>query len=124
MPGTSLVVRTLALIVLSGLLPMSAHAQAPRPSGRVSIKQTQIAFIGSATMGGGTLSYGGKSYPFSISGLGVGGTGASKMEARGEVYNLRSARDFEGVYGQARVGWALGNKGGGQTWLENDKGVV
>jgi hypothetical protein len=31
--------------------------------------------------------------------------------------------DFEGVYGQARMGWAVGEQGKGQMWLQNSNGV-
>ncbi len=96
----------------------------PQPSGRVSIEQVQMAFIGSAAVGGGKLYFRGRSYPFTINGLGVGGIGASRLEASGQVYQLARARDLEGVYGQVRVGWALANQGDGRLWLQNDKGVV
>ena len=31
---------------------------------------------------------------------------------------------FFGVYGEARTGYAVANKGSGNLWLENTKGVV
>lgn len=99
-------------------------APAPRSVGRVSIDQAQLAFIGSAAVGGGTLFFRGRSYPFTINGLGIGGIGASKIKATGEVYQLARVSDLEGVYGQVRLGWALANQGDGRLWLQNDKGVV
>jgi hypothetical protein len=96
----------------------------PRPSGRVSIEQIQFAFIGSAAAGGGRLFFRGRTYPFTINGLGIGGIGASRLEATGQVYQLARVRDLQGVYGQVRVGWALANQGDGRLWLQNDKGVV
>jgi hypothetical protein len=104
-----------------------AAAQTPTPppsSARVSISQVQLAMVGSAAVGGGTLHFKGRSYPFTINGLGVGGLGVSKLEATGEVYQLTRVSDLEGIYGQVRVGWALANQGNGRLWLENDKGVV
>ena len=56
--------------------------------------------------------------------LGVGGIGASKLSASGEVYQLARVSDLEGIYGQVRLGWALANRGDGRLWLQNDKGVV
>jgi hypothetical protein len=97
---------------------------APRPVARVSIDQTQLAFIGSAAVGGGKLFFNGRTYPFTINGLGVGGIGASKIKATGEVYHLARVSDLAGVYGQVRLGWALANQGDGRLWLQNDKGVV
>jgi len=47
----------------------------------------------------------------------------SRLDASGNVYNLHRLQDFEGVYGQARTGWALGEQGKGQMWLQNGNGV-
>jgi hypothetical protein len=115
------------LIVGAMTVPTASHVGAqtsPKPTGRVSIDQTQLAFIGSAAVGGGTLSFRGRSYPFTINGLGIGGIGASKIKASGEVYQLTRVSDLQGVYGQVRLGWALANRGDGRLWLQNDKGVV
>jgi hypothetical protein len=114
-----------ALIVL-GLLSAGAFAQSgppAHPSGSVSIHQVQIAFIGSGTTGGGTLYFRGRRYPFRLGGLGIGGIGISTIDAAGSVYNLRRLADFNGVYGQARTGWAVGEAGSGRMWLQNSNGV-
>jgi hypothetical protein len=116
----------LGAMVLCGLLSVGAFAQSekpPRPSGTVNIHQTQVAFIGSGAVGGGTLHYGGRNYPFKLGGLGIGGFGISTLDAAGGVYNLRRLQDFEGVYGQARIGWAVGEQGKGDMWLQNGNGV-
>ena len=101
-----------------------AIAQQHVKSGTVTIEQVQVAFIGSGNVGGGTLHYQGKSYRFTIGGLGIGGFGFSKMEAYGDVYNLKELRQFPGVYGQARYGAVAGTQGGGEMWLENPAGVM
>jgi len=93
------------------------------PSGTVSITQTQIAFIGSGNLGGGVLNYGGKSYPFTIGGLGIGGFGISKIEAQGKVYDLKKLNDFAGAYVQGRYGAVIGSKSTGELWLTNASGV-
>ena len=114
------------LILLCSPLSADALAQStppPKPSGSVRIHQVQVAFIGSGTVGGGTLYYGGRSYPFKLGGLGIGGFGVSTLDATGGVYNLRHLQDFEGVYGQARIGWAVGEHGKGDMWLQNSNGV-
>jgi hypothetical protein len=100
-----------------------ASAQERVKSGTVEIEQVQVAFIGSGNVGGGTLHFQGKSYRFTVGGLGVGGFGVSKMQAYGDVYNLRELRQFPGAYGQARYGMAAGNTGSGEMWLENPNGV-
>lgn len=102
----------------------TAHAQERVKTGTVEIKQVQIAFIGSGNVGGGTLQFQGRSYPFSVGGLGIGGFGISEMTATGDVYNLRELRHFPGAYGQARYGVALGDVSAGELWLENPNGVL
>ena len=94
------------------------------PSGKVRIEQVQIAFIGSGNLGGGTLTAGGKSYEFTVGGLGVGGFGLSRMVATGTVYNLTRIADFSGAYVQGRYGLALGDLSTGELVLGNTKGVV
>ena len=88
------------------------------PDGTVELSQVQVAYIGSGSTGRGVLHHRGRSYPFNISGLGVGGVGASTIEATGEVYNLPDAARFRGTYGQARYGFALGTMSGGDLWLQ------
>jgi hypothetical protein len=94
------------------------------PSGSVEMRQVQAAFIGSGGGGGGTLFFQGRSYPFSVAGLGVGGFGVSTIEARGEVYNLSAPSQFPGAYAQGRYGFAVGNQSAGDLWLKNGPGVV
>jgi hypothetical protein len=101
-------------MVLCGLFSVGALAQAAppsKPSGSVNIHQVQVAFVGSGAGGGGTLYFHGRSYPFNLGGLGIGEFGVSTLDATGSVYSLRRLQGFEGVYGQARVGWAVGEKG-------------
>lgn len=108
--------------VLAGTGPLAAQQQ--EKSGTVEIEQVQVAFIGSGNVGGGTLHFQGKSYRFTVGGLGVGGFGVSKMQASGTVYNMKELRQFPGAYGQARYGFAAGTKSGGELWLENTNGVL
>ena len=94
------------------------------PDGTVDMNEVQAAFIGSAGGGTGTLYYQGGAYSFTIAGLGVGGIGASTIDANGEVYKLRSLANFPGTYGQARYGFAIGTMSGGDLWLQNESGVI
>jgi hypothetical protein len=93
------------------------------PSGVVEMKEVQIAFLGAAGGGTGTLSFQGETYPFEIAGLGGGGAGISKIDASGEVYNLSEVAQFPGAYSERRVGVAFGG-GGGDLWLQNNAGVI
>ena len=120
--------RRTTLLGLSGLVVSSASASALAQervkAGTVEIEQVQVAFIGSGNVGGGTLAFQGKSYRFTIGGLGVGGFGISKMQASGEVYNMKELRQFPGAYGQARYGFAAADKSGGEMWMQNPNGVL
>lgn len=107
----------------AGLGFPAARSFANTPSGTVHIEQVQVAFIGSGNMGGGTLSFGGKTYPFRVAGLGVGGVGFSKMQADGQVYDLKDIRQFPGAYAQGRAGAVAADKSMGSLWLQNANGV-
>ena len=113
-----------AIIGVSFLLAAPLSADDMVPSGSIRIEQVQIAFIGSGNLGGGTLTVGGRSYDFTVGGLGVGGIGLSKMVASGTVYNLRNIEDFDGAYVQGRYGLAIGTISAGELVLGNTRGVV
>jgi hypothetical protein len=114
--------------VVVALLSMGAEGaddakEEVAPSGTIEIKQYQAAFIASGQVGGGTLSYEGTEYEFSIGGLGIGGIGVSSIDATGEVYHLDDVSKFAGVYGQARAGIVVTDKSAGGLWLKNPNGV-
>ena len=90
----------------------------------MSMHEVQAAYIGSAGGGSGTLFYRGSAYPFTIGGLGISGIGVSKLNATGDVYKMPSVTRFPGAYAQGRYGFALGNRSGGDLWLQNESGVV
>jgi hypothetical protein len=99
-------------------------ASTESPSGYVEMTQVQAAYIGSGNAGKGILRYRGHTYRFKVGGLGVGGIGISKIEAKGEVYGLRRLRDFPGSYIQGRYGLALGTRSTGDLLLKNRNGVI
>jgi hypothetical protein len=113
----------IAVIAALQVGPAMAQSSKMKQSGTVTVSQTQIAFIGSGNLGGGELTYEGKTHSFTIGGLGIGGFGVSTIKAEGEVYNLTSLDDFDGAYGQARTGIVVGDKSAGQLWLQNPSGV-
>jgi len=92
--------------------------------GSIEIKEYSLAFIGSGSLGKGTLRVGDTTLPFRIGGLGIGGIGVAKIDAHGSVYNLDDLGDFPGAYGKARIGATAADEGKGKLWLENTKGVV
>jgi hypothetical protein len=126
--------RALFGVAVAALLPLAGCSSSQnvnqqsyngRPAdGTVDMNQVQAAFIGSGGGGSGTLYYRGQSYPFAVGGLGIGGIGASTINAQGEVYGLNSVADFPGAYAQGRYGFVFGDTSAGDLWLKNDKGVV
>ena len=118
---------TLALLVLAGCSNGSVGPDAVAgltPDGTVDMREVQVAYIGSGGGGGGTLYYRGGAYPFSVGGLGVGGFGASTIDAYGEVYKLPSLAQFPGAYAQGRYGIVVGSASAGDLWLQNDAGAI
>jgi hypothetical protein len=95
-----------------------------QPDGTVDMNQVQAAFIGSGGGGSGTLNFHDQRYPFAVGGLGIGGIGASTINAQGEVYGLNRVADFPGAYAQGRYGIVVGNASTGDLWLRNEKGVI
>ena len=89
----------LGLLVVGVLgLIATAVAKVPRPSGTLSIATTSIALGIGVNWGTGILTTHGQRYPFDVQGLEVGGVGVSKVQAVGQVYNLRKVGDFAGTY--------------------------
>jgi hypothetical protein len=94
------------------------------PDATVTMDEVQAAYIGNAGGGSGTLFYRGGAYPFTVAGLGVGGIGASTLDATGDVYNLPSINLFPGAYAQGQYGFVIGTMSRGDLWLQNQTGVV
>jgi len=122
--------RGLTLAVVIGLSGCNSAGVGPQsvagmqPVGSVDMNEVQAAYLGSGSTGNGTLFFNGQSYSFSVNGLGVGGMGLSTIDARGEVYGLKTVDAFPGTYGEARYGFALGSASTGDLWMQNDKNVI
>src|SRR5450631_720886 len=78
---------------LSGFLAMGcvavfsiAMAADPAPSGTVSLTSKAVALGIGVSWGDGTLTMGGKTYPFSVEGLSVADLGVSSVTTAGEVF--------------------------------------
>jgi hypothetical protein len=98
-------------------------ADAPKPSGKVSITSTSIAAGIGVSWGDGTLNFNGKDHKFSIQGLTLVDFGISKADAVGDVYNLTDVSKFEGNYVAGEAGFALAGGMGGMS-LRNQNGVI
>ncbi len=113
----------LTVALLMGSLALAADA-VKKPSGEVTIDETQFGFIIGGSTGGGELTFKGKKYPFKIGGLSVGANvGISKMAAVGEVYDLKEVSKFPGTYTKLDASVALGGGVGGLQ-MQNENGVI
>jgi hypothetical protein len=112
-------------MVLVALLAVAnaVVAEEKKPSGTVTIDETQIMWVVGGDIGGGTLQYQGESYGFQIGGLKLGGFGVHQVKLKGDVWDLYDVGDFPGLYAAAEVGYTADDAGEGDIWLQNDKGV-
>ena len=111
------------VLTLGVLLVAATLAAQDKPDGTVSVESKSIAIGIGVSWGDGTLSYQGKDYPFSVSGLSVADLGISKASATGSVFHLKKLSDFSGNYVAAQAGGTLGG-GAGAITMKNQHGVV
>lgn len=113
------------LVVLGclGVLTAAVAADEQKPSASVKISSKAIAVGVGVTWGDGTLTYEGKSVPFSVSGLSVVDLGITDITTTGEVFNLKKLSDFSGNYAAGEAGAAIGG-GPTDTIMKNENGVV
>ena len=93
------------------------------PSGLISLNFKSVGIGIGGSSGDGVLSYQGRDYPFTISGLNLGDVGVSSFQGAGKVYELKGLNDFAGNYAGSEAGLAVR---GGQSELSmrNTKGVT
>ena len=112
------------LVALGCLAAFSvAMAAEPTPSGTVKLTSKTVAIGVGVTWGDGTLTFDGKTYPFSVDGLGVPDLGVSNISTSGEVFNLKNVADFSGNYVAGEAGVAIGS-GPTDTIMKNENGVL
>ncbi len=113
----------------SGQLPEQVAAANMPPEVRspaaasIQFSGGQVAAGIGYSWGSGTLAFDGRRYPFHIEGLSIANVGASTVSAAGQVYHLRSIRDFPGTYAAVSAGATVGG-GESVTYLRNEHGVV
>lgn len=98
------------------------QAAVERPDATIDFSGGTFALGIGFSWGGGTLHYKGKDYPIKVSGMSLGKVGATKATARGNVYNLKRLRDFDGNYTSTGVGMTLAG-GRSATAMKNQHGV-
>ena len=99
------------------------RAAEQKPDATVKMTGKSVAAGVGFSWGSGVLTYQGKDYPFSITGLSAGDIGVSSAELSGSVYNLKNLADFDGNYTGVTAGATVAGGGGGTT-MKNQNGVV
>jgi hypothetical protein len=102
-------------------IPSAASIRGLRPSGAVTMTQV---FLSASGVGGGTLTFRGRTYPFTLVGSLLGYGAISTMQAAGEVYNLHDVSQFSGPWLQGTGSLAITSRANGEIWLANRKGVI
>jgi len=101
----------------------AAFAEEKTPDATLKLSAGSMAAGVGIHWGGGTLAYKGKEYRVEVKGLSVGDVGATKIEASGKVYNLKSLDDFNGNYTGVGTGAAVAG-GAGVVTMKNQNGVT
>jgi hypothetical protein len=118
--------RLIGVAIMGAMLcfaPTGRAAEEKKPDATVKMSGKSVAAGVGFSWGSGVLTYQGKQYPFSVSGLSAGNIGVSGAELSGEVFNLKSLDDFNGNYTSAGAGATVAGGGGGMT-MKNQNGVV
>jgi len=114
-----------ALVAMLGMLSVTGlstplHAE----TGSVAVVFTKGGLILGVGGGEGVLTFRGRHYPFTVSGMSVGATiGASTTKLVGQALNLRGPESIEGTYSAVGAGGALAG-GAGSVRLRNTNGVI
>jgi hypothetical protein len=108
--------------LLAGVAGFSTPSRAE--TGRVAVVFTSGGFVIGVGGGEGVLTFRGKRYPFTVSGMSVGFTiGAATTRLVGRALNLTSPASFEGTYSAIGAGGAIA-AGAAGVQLQNANGVV
>src|SRR5207247_3807299 len=110
-------------LVLVAPIGHEAEEKEKKPDAKVKMTGKSLAAGVGFSWGSGVLTYQGKDYPFSVSGLSAGNIGASSAELSGQVFNLKNLADFNGNYTSAGAGATVAGGGGGMT-MKNQNGVA
>ena len=113
---------TLMTVAALGLLLQVGQAADKTPDATLKLSGGSVAAGIGFSWGSGTLTYKGKDYPIDVKGLSVGDVGATKVEASGKVFSLKSIDDFDGNYTAVGAGAAVAG-GGSVSTMRNQAGV-
>jgi hypothetical protein len=111
-------------VALMAILAVGVSSAARADEGSVRISFIKAGWVIGGSVGSGTMTFRGRTYPLSIGGLSYGLTfGGSQTELHGRVSNIFRPSDIEGVYGAAGAG-ATVIRGPQAIVLTNQKGAV
>jgi hypothetical protein len=111
------------ILAAAAILTIGSAAGAAEPNATLQLTGGSVAAGVGFSWGSGTLTFRGKQYPVSVTGLSVGDVGIVRATARGNVYFLHKIEDFNGTYTAYAVGSTIGG-GGSVASLRNQNGVV
>ena len=126
-PAIAAILAVSALLPLAGCqippsgIPTEASIRGLKPSGTVTMTQVFLSGLGA---GSGSLTFRGRTYPFTLTGSLIGLGAISTMQASGEVYNLRDVSQFSGSWIQGTGSLAITTRANGEIWLENRNGII
>jgi hypothetical protein len=115
-------VGALVLLIVAVAAAGAFGADAKAPDATVTLSEGSVAAGIGWSWGHGTLHYQGKTYKFKVDGLTVGEVGVTKAKATGNVYDLKSLDDFDGIYAAGGAGITV-QEGKGATAVINGKKV-
>jgi len=123
-------VTTIATLGICALASCASPPPPPPATAGLGSTEGTVTFTGGAVAigvgfqwGNGTLTYQGRQYPFSLSGLSVVDVGVTGITGSGNVHNLRNVADFSGNYVSVAAGVTVAG-GGSVASLRNQNGVV
>lgn len=116
--------KTVRLAILAVILfaAQAVHA-AETPDAKVRMTGKAVSAGVGYSWGSGVLTYKGKDYPFSVTGLSAGNIGAGSAELSGDVFNLKDLKDFDGNFTSVGAGATVAG-GAGAMAMKNQNGVV
>lgn len=112
-----------AAVIGAAVILAGAPSQSNADTGSVRLKVTKVGFIVGVGGGSGTLTFKGRRYRLSLSGVSAGTIGVAGADLVGTATNLRVAQDIAGTYSAASAGLAVAG-GAKVVTLQNAKGVV
>lgn len=101
-----------------------AKAMSGPPDATADFEQTQFRLIVGGASGKGVLHFKGKDYPFTMSGVSVGGVGYTDEKGTMHVYFLKNITDFPGTFNAIGAGIAVGDNVGKSSYSNINEVVL